>query len=48
MTPFHRRTRTFGPWQLRQPFPDVYLWRDPHGALHVVDHTGTRRLTLAA
>ena len=31
-------------WQVRQPFPGIYLWRDPHGAYYFVDHTGTRRL----
>ncbi len=23
-------------------FPGIYLWRDPHGALYLVDPTGTR------
>jgi len=26
------------------PFPGIYLWRDPHGAHYLVDYTGTRRL----
>lgn len=45
MTSFHHRVKThcFG-WQVRQPFPGIYVWRDPHGATYVVDHTGTRRL----
>ena len=34
----------FGRWQVAQPFPGIYLWRDPHGAVYLVDHTGTRRL----
>ena len=25
-------------------FPGIYVWRDPHGAFYVVDHTGTRQL----
>jgi Domain of unknown function (DUF222) len=44
MTTFHHRIKTFGKWTLKQPFPGIYLWRDPHGALYLVDHTGTRRL----
>ena len=40
----HHRIKTFGKWQVRQPFPGIYLWRDPHGATYLVDHTGTRRL----
>jgi hypothetical protein len=44
MTTFHHRVKTFGGWQVRQPFPGLYLWRDPHGAFYLVDHTGTRRL----
>ena len=40
----HHRLKTFGHWTLRQPFPGIYLWRDPHGAHYLVDHTGTRRL----
>ena len=48
MTTFHHRIKTFGNWTVKQPFPGVYLWRDPHGALYLVDHTGTRRLGRAA
>ncbi len=44
MTPFHHRIKTHGGWQVRQPFPGIYLWRDPHGAAYLVDHTGTRRI----
>jgi len=43
MTTFHHRIKTHGRWQLKQPFPGIYLWRDPHGAFYLVDHTGTRR-----
>ena len=32
---------------MRQPSPGVYLWRDPHGRLYLVDHTGTRRVSAA-
>ena len=40
---FHHRVKTHGRWQVRQPFDGIYLWRDPHGAYYLVDHTGTRR-----
>jgi hypothetical protein len=48
MTITHHRIKTFAGWQVEQPFPGIYLWRDPFGALYLVDHTGTRRLDLAA
>jgi hypothetical protein len=52
MTRFHHRIKTHGHWQVKQPFPGIYIWRDPHGAFYLVDHTGTRRtgsqFTLAA
>jgi hypothetical protein len=44
MTTPHHRIKTFGHGQVKQPFPGIYLWRDPHGAFYLVDHTGTRRL----
>jgi hypothetical protein len=44
MTRQHHRIKTHGRWQVKQPFPSIYLWRDPHGALYLVDHTGTRRV----
>ncbi|QGA07146.1 DUF222 domain-containing protein [Nocardioides sp. dk884] len=44
MTTFHHRIKTHGRWQVQQPFPGIYVWRDPHGALFLVDHTGTRRI----
>ena len=44
MVTFHHRIKTYDGWQVRQPFPGVYVWRDPHGATYVVDHRGTRRL----
>ena len=48
MTIRHHRIKTFGRWQVQQPFPGIYLWRDPYGALYLVDHTGTRRIGNAA
>lgn len=48
MTGFHHRVKTHGAWQVPQPFAGVYVWRDPHGALYLVDHTGTRRLGASA
>ncbi len=44
----HHRIKTHGRWQVHQPFPGIYLWRDPHGAHYLVDHTGTRRTTSPA
>ena len=44
MTVTHHRIKTHGRWDVQQPFPGIYLWRDPHGATYLVDHTGTRRL----
>ena len=44
MTTTHHRIKTHGRWQVQQPFPGIYVWRDPHGAHYLVDHTGTRRL----
>jgi hypothetical protein len=41
----HHRIKTHGRWQVQQPFPGIYVWRDPHGAYYLVDHTGTRRIT---
>jgi hypothetical protein len=40
----HHRIKTHGRWDVQQPFPGIYLWRDPHGAFYLVDHTGTRRI----
>jgi len=45
MTTSHHRIKTHGDWQVQQPFPGIYVWRDPHGGFYLVDHTGTRRLT---
>ena len=44
----HHRLKTHGRWHVEQPFPGIYLWRDPHGAIYLVDHTGTRRLRRTA
>ena len=44
----HHRLKTHGRWAVKQPFPGIYLWRDPHGACYLVDHTGTRALRRAA
>ncbi len=49
MTGYHHRVKTHGRgWKLAQPFPGVYLWRTPHGAIYYVDNTGTRQLTAPA
>jgi hypothetical protein len=44
MTTRHHRIKTHGGWQVRQPFPGIYVWRDRHGGFYLVDHTGTRPL----
>jgi hypothetical protein len=42
---FAHRIKTHGRWVLRQPFEGILLWRDPHGQVYLVDHTGTRPVT---
>jgi hypothetical protein len=44
----HHRLKTFGRWTVKQPFPGIYVWRDPYGAHYLVDHTGTRAVGRAA
>ena len=44
LTIAHHRIKSHGDWQVPQPFPGIYVWRDPHGAHYLVDHTGTRRI----
>jgi hypothetical protein len=45
MTTLHHRIKTHAAgWKVKQPFPGIYVWRDPHGAFYLVDHTGTRRI----
>lgn len=44
MSGLHHRLKTHGGWDVEQPFPGIYVWRDPHGEFYLVDHTGTRRL----
>jgi hypothetical protein len=48
MTRFHHRIKTAGSWQVRQPFPGIYVWRDEVGHFYLVDHTGTRKITQPA
>jgi hypothetical protein len=43
-TTLHHRIKTHGGFQVKQPFPGIYIWRDPYGGFTLVDHTGTRRL----
>ncbi len=47
LTRRHHRIKTHSRWQVKQPFPGIYLWRSPHGRYWLVDHTGTRRLGAA-
>jgi hypothetical protein len=44
MVTFHHRIKTHGGWHVEQPYPAIYVWRDPYGAFYLVDHTGTRAL----
>jgi hypothetical protein len=44
MTRRHHRIKTHGRWQVKQPYPGIFIWRSPHGRYWLVDHTGTRRL----
>jgi len=49
LTTLHHRVKTHAPgWEVRQPFPGIYIWRDPHHAYYLVDHTGTRQVQGAA
>lgn len=48
MTRHHHRIKTHGEWQVRQPFPGIYIWRDPDGVYYLVDHTGTQPLRAAS
>lgn len=43
----HHRAKTHGGWQVRQPFPGVYLWRAPTDHYYLVDAAGTHRVTQA-
>ncbi|HET6165620.1 MAG TPA: hypothetical protein VFE07_02225 [Marmoricola sp.] len=47
MITFHHRIKTHSGWHVEQPYPGIYVWRDPYGALYLVDHTGTRALRAA-
>jgi hypothetical protein len=44
LTQFHHNLKTHCGWDVRQPYPGIYLWRDPHGAHYLVHNTGTRRI----
>lgn len=44
LSTFHHRLKTHGGWQVREPFPGIHLWRDPHGHTYLRDATGTRAL----
>ena len=48
MTVPHHRIKTHGGWDVQQPFPGIYVWRDPSGLFYLVDHTGTRKLPAGA
>ena len=42
---FSHRIKTHGHWTVRQPFDGILVWRDPHGQIYLVDHTGTHKIT---
>ena len=42
LSTWHHRLKTHGGWQVREPFPGIHLWRDPHGQTYVRDASGTR------
>jgi len=42
---FDHRLKTHGRWTVKQPFSGILLWRDPHGQVYLVDHTGSRKVT---
>ncbi|GGO87209.1 hypothetical protein GCM10011584_11270 [Nocardioides phosphati] len=44
LTQFHHNLKTHCGWDVKQPYPGIYVWRDPAGAHYLVDNTGTRRL----
>ena len=44
LTQFHHNLKTHGSWDLKQPYPGIYIWRDPHGGYYLVDHTGTQAI----
>jgi hypothetical protein len=44
LTQFHHNLKTHGGWEAKQPYPGIYIWRDPYGGYYLVDHTGTRRI----
>ena len=48
LTRFPHRMKTHGRWQVKQPFPGIWIWRSPHGRHFLVDNTGTRRLPKSA
>ena len=45
MTTTHHRIKTFAHWRAAQPYPGIFVWRDPHGAYYLQDHTGSRRIS---
>jgi hypothetical protein len=41
---YHHRIKTHGDWQVRQPFPGIYLWRSPTGNIYTVDNHATHEV----
>ena len=44
MTSSTTGSRPTGAGRCSSRSPGIYVWRDPHGAIYLVDHTGTRRI----
>jgi hypothetical protein len=45
MTRHHHRIKTHAPgWHVQQPYPGIYLWRDPAGRIYLVTNNGTQQL----
>ncbi|MGN6129776.1 MAG: DUF222 domain-containing protein [Nocardioidaceae bacterium] len=42
---FAHRVKTHGRWTVKQPVLGIWLWRDEHGEIYLVDNTGTRKAT---
>jgi hypothetical protein len=43
----HHHIKTHGDWDVRQPFPGIYVWRSPTGDIYAVDGSGTLAVTRA-
>jgi hypothetical protein len=44
MNRLEHRIKTHSRWQVRQPEPEVWIWRSPHHAHYLVTNAGTQHL----